>query len=84
MSEHLEVESREALSERCWADIRDLVEQGEISPAFANLVSHDMFENAPGTPPMLRERYWRSYLEEAIGDFSDCRGARTAPWFDPI
>lgn len=71
MSEEQQVETPEALGERYWRELADLVEQGEISSALAKRIRDDMFERgAPGQPPRLRQSYWRIYLKQLIGDYS--------------
>jgi hypothetical protein len=70
MSKRQAIASREELSEDYWNQLIDLVEQGEISSAFAHRVCRDMFEEpAAGEVPRLRERFWQLYLLEAKEDF---------------
>jgi hypothetical protein len=65
------IETPEAFGERCWDELIELIEQGEISASFAERVRTDMFEPAaPGRPPRLRRRYRDSYLRQITGDYS--------------
>lgn len=65
------IESQQELGERFWSELRELVELGEISPAFAERVIKDMFDPAPtGQMPLLRWSVWRAYVEELTGGIS--------------
>jgi hypothetical protein len=63
------LETREALAERYWRELLDLVAQGEISPARARRIEVDMFEY-PGGVRTLRLSFWRAHMREARGDFT--------------
>jgi hypothetical protein len=58
------IESPAELAARLWLELRDLVEQGEISGAFAERVRKDLFEPPePGKRPALKWSVWSSYVE---------------------
>jgi hypothetical protein len=63
------LETPEALGERYWRDLLELVEQGEISPARARRIGSDMFETSGGLR-RLRLSFWRAHVREATADFS--------------
>jgi len=59
------------LGERYRRELRELVDQGEISAAFARRVMDDLFMTGEsGQPPRLRPSVWSAYLAELTGDFS--------------
>ena len=65
------IESQQELGERFWRELRELVDLGEVSPAFSERVIEDMFEPAPaGQIPPLRWSVWRAYVEELTGGIS--------------
>jgi hypothetical protein len=71
MSDRQVIETPQALGERYWRDLEELLEQGEISLPIAQRVRDDLFEPAePGEIPKLRWSVWCRYLQEVTGDYS--------------
>jgi len=65
------IETPRQLGERYRRELRELVEQGEISPSFARRVMDDIFApSEPGESRRLRNSVWRRYVAERTGDFS--------------
>lgn len=59
------VESREVLSGRYMGELRELLDDGEISLSVAQRVIDDMFEPLqPGAPPRVRMEVWQAYVRE--------------------
>lgn len=71
MRDKEEIETPRQLAERYSRELRELVDQGEISPSFARRVRDDMFvAGEEGQPPRLRWSVWRNYVAAATGDHS--------------
>ena len=59
------IEGPRQLGDRYWSELCDLVNQGEISPEFANRITDDLFEPAEkGEQPQLKWSSWCRYIEE--------------------
>jgi hypothetical protein len=63
------IENDEALGERYWRELLELVALGEISPDFARRIEADMFEVRDGVR-MLRPSFRLAELRQLKGDFS--------------
>jgi hypothetical protein len=71
MSNYNVIETPQALGERFWGELQELVDHGEISASDADRIRRDRFdENPSGKPPKLRSSYWRAYLSERNGGAS--------------
>jgi len=67
MAKEQKIETPRALSSRFHRELRELVEEGEISPAFAERVMSDLFEPVqPGEKPPLRSWVWFAFVEEQL------------------
>lgn len=63
-----DMETPRQLAARYWSELLDLVEEGEISPAFARRVRDDLFVSAePDQEPVLRPHVWRAYVTGFTG-----------------
>ena len=60
------IETPHQLAERYRQELRELVDDGEISAAVAERVTDDLFEAATaGEPPTVRWSVWCAYVENA-------------------
>jgi polyhydroxyalkanoate synthesis regulator phasin len=67
MAKEQKIETPGALSSRFHRELRELVEEGEISPSFAERVMGDLFEPAqPGEKPSLRSWVWFAFVNEQL------------------
>jgi hypothetical protein len=66
MSKLPNIDTRERLSQY-WDDLVELIKHGEISPAQARFFLKQLFVNASGAPPMLKERHWQTCLQRVRG-----------------
>lgn len=65
------IETPHELGARYLRELRELVDQGEISPLFAQRIIDDLFTpGEPGQPPRLRWSVWSAYIAELTGDHS--------------
>ena len=68
------------LSKRCWRELCELVEQGEIDPEIAQRIRDDLFEaGGLGEPPVLKTAAYRSQLED-LQRYAEVNRMRL-PWF---
>jgi polyhydroxyalkanoate synthesis regulator phasin len=68
------VEGPRQLGERFLRELRDLVDQGEISPADARRVIDDLFEAGQADRPRLKWSVWQDHIEEQqLAVISDLR-----------
>jgi hypothetical protein len=69
MRDQEQIETPGQLAERFSRELRELVEQGEISPSLARRVTEDLFTpGEEGQPPRLRWSAWRTYVAGLTGD----------------
>lgn len=67
--QQIEPPRREDISAQYWAELEQLMAQGEISPDIATAIERDMFEAAsPGAARRLNDRAWQSVLNGRRGD----------------
>ena len=60
------IETPRQLAERYRRELRELVDDGEISASVAERLMDDLFEtSAQGQTPVLRWSVWAAYVEEA-------------------
>ena len=60
------IETPRQLGERYRRELRELVDDGEISESVAQRIMDDLFEPAPaGGAPTLRWSVWSTYVESA-------------------
>ena len=60
------IETPRQLGERYRQELRELVNDGEISASVAKRIMDDLFEAAaPGKLPVLRWSVWSAYVEDA-------------------
>lgn len=60
------IETPRQLAERYQRELREMVDDGEISRAVAQRIMDDLFESAPADEPrLLRWSIWSAYVEEA-------------------
>ncbi len=58
------IENPRSLNERYLQELRDLVDEGKITPAFAQRVTEDLFEEGEAGQLSLKWWVWCSYIEE--------------------
>lgn len=64
------IETPAQLGARYLRELRELVDEGEITWRFAQRVIDDLFITEAGQPPRLRPSVWHAYIAEQTGDFS--------------
>ena len=68
------IETPRQLGERYRRELRELVDDGEISESVARRIMDDLFEPAPaGEAPTLRWSVWSAYVESADRNASVAR-----------
>lgn len=68
------IETPRQLGERYRRELRELVDDGEISESVAQRIIDDLFEPAPaGEAPTLRWSVWSAYVESADRNASVAR-----------
>ena len=64
MSHNAAIENPQQLGDRYLRELRDLVDEGKITAAFAQRVVDDMFDAGDAGQPLLKWSVWCSYVEE--------------------
>lgn len=67
MASQEQIEGPAQLGERFRSELRELVDLGEISPAFAQRITNDLFEaGEAGDDMSLRSSTWFRYIEDFV------------------